>query len=72
MKFSNIGKFEMREIVSEFDATLIRLYGFNMLDADITRTQALNAFNEFHCPRKAAEVVGSRRGLRLEVALQPS
>jgi hypothetical protein len=32
----------------------------------------LNAFNEFHCPRKAAEVVGSRRGLRLEVALQPS
>lgn len=72
MTLNNIGKYEMREIVNEFDATLIRLFGLNMLDADISRYQALDAFNEFHCPRKAAEVIGNRRGLRVGATAQPS
>lgn len=58
-----IGKFEMRNIVNEFDTTLIRLYGLSMLDARITRHEAVNAYNEFHCPRRAAEVAGIRLGL---------
>lgn len=63
MDMNNIGKFEMRSIISEFDATLIRLYGVNMLDAAISRHDALNAYSEVRCPRKAAELSGLRLGL---------
>lgn len=63
MNMNEIGKFEMRSIVNEFDATLINLYGLNMLDAQINRCEALNAYGEFQCPRLAAEAMGARRGL---------
>ena len=66
MNMNNIGKFDMLKIVNEFDATLIRLYGVNMLDAEINRFEALNAYDEFRCPRKAAEVYGQRHGLNLQ------
>jgi hypothetical protein len=68
MDMNNIGKYEMLQIVNEFDATLIRLYGVNMLDAAITRYEALNAYDEIHCPRKAAEIFGQRHGLHLLAA----
>ncbi len=68
MDMNRIGKFEMRQIVSEFDATLIRLYGVNMLDAAISRYEALQAFNDFLCPRKAAEALALKRGLNLHAA----
>jgi hypothetical protein len=68
MNMNNIGKFEMREIVNEFDATLIRLYGVNMLDAAINRLEVLMAYDEFRCPRKAAEAYGARHGLNLQAA----
>jgi len=68
MNMNKIGKFEMREIVNEFDATLIRLYGMNMRDAAISRYEALNACNECECPRKAAEIFGQRHGLQLQAA----
>lgn len=64
MNMNDIGKFEMRLIISEFDATLIRVYGVNMLDADISRHEALNAYSEVRCPRKAAELSGLRLGLK--------
>jgi hypothetical protein len=67
MDMNNIGKFEMLKIVNEFDATLIRLYGVNMLDAAINRFEALIAYDEFHCPRKAAEIYGQRHGLNLQL-----
>jgi hypothetical protein len=63
MNMNRIGKFEQREIVNEFDATLIRLFGVNMLDAAITRHEVISAYNEVQCPRKAAELFGFRRGL---------
>jgi hypothetical protein len=66
MNMNHIGKFEMREIINEFDATLIRLFGVNMLDAAINRYEALGACSEFHCPRKAAEISGLRRGFSLQ------
>lgn len=66
MDMNRIGKFEMRAIVNEFDATLIRLFGVNMLDAEITRCEALNAYNEVRCASKAAEIYGQRRGLVLQ------
>jgi hypothetical protein len=68
MDMNNIGKFQMREIVNEFDATLIRLYGVNMLDAAINRLEVLMAYDEFQCPRKAAEAYGVRHGLNLQAA----
>lgn len=68
MNMNNVGKFEMRQIVDAFDATLIRLYGVNMLDAAITRLDAINAYDEFRCPHKAAEVSGLRRGLGQKAA----
>ena len=68
MNITGIGKFEMRTIINEFEATLIHLFGVNMLDAAINRHEALNAYNEFHCPRKAAEAFGLRRGLSLQAA----
>jgi hypothetical protein len=66
MDMNKIGKFEMRRIVNEFDAALIRLFGVNMLDAAINRYEALIACEEFDCPRKAAEAYGLRRGLNLQ------
>jgi len=63
MEMNPIGKFEMRRIVNEFDAALIQIFGVNMLDADISRLDAVNAYAETQCPRKAAEVYGLRRGL---------
>ena len=63
MSMNGIGKFEMRKIVNEFDSALIHLFGVNMLDAAITRQDALNAYNEVQCPRKAAEIYGQRLGL---------
>ena len=68
MSMNKIGKFEMREIVNEFDATLIRLYGVNMRDVALSRYEALRACNEFGCPTKAAEVYGQRHGLLLQAA----
>jgi hypothetical protein len=68
MNMSRIGKFQMREIIDEFDATLIRLYGVNMLDAAINRLDALMAYDEFQCARRAAEACGLRRGLTVHCA----
>lgn len=71
MDMNGIGKFEMRKIVSDFEATLISLFGVNMLDASISRLEALNAYSDFKCPFKAAQFYGLRRGLNLQIA-QPS
>lgn len=60
---SKIGKFEMRRIIDEFDATLIDRYGVNMRDAAVSRMDALNLFNEVRCATKAAELCGERLGL---------
>ena len=68
MNTNRIGKFEMLKIVNAFDAALIHLFGVNMLDAAISRHEALNAYNEVNCPRKAAEIYGLRRGLNLRTA----
>ena len=68
MDMNKIGKFEMREIVNEFDSTLIRLYGVNMRDVAISRYEALEACHEHDCPSKAAEVFGQRHGLLLQAA----
>jgi hypothetical protein len=64
MEMNHIGKYEMRAIVDEFDATLIRLYGMNMCDAAITRYEALSACAAARCPREAAELYGMRHGLK--------
>ena len=69
METNRIGKFEMRAIINEFDATLIDLFGVNMLDAAISRHDALEAYNEVRCPRKAAELSGLRLGLKLQGAM---
>lgn len=61
---TRIGKFEMRRIIDEFEATLIRLYGVNMRDAAISRLDALNLYNEVHSASRAAEICGERLGLR--------
>lgn len=63
MDMTRIGKFEMRCIVNEFDATLIRLYGVNMSDVAVSRLDALNLYNEVHSASKAAEICGERLGL---------
>jgi len=65
MTMNSIRKFEMRSIVSEFEDTLIRLYGVNMLDAAITRHEALVIYGEFKCARTAAAICGLRKGLSL-------
>lgn len=64
---NRIGKFEARKIVNEFDATLIELFGVNMSDAGISRHEAISAYNEANCARKAAEIFGQRRGFPLQV-----
>ena len=66
MEMNQIGKFEMRSIIDEFDATLVRLFCMNMLDAAISRYEALYAYQELRCPRKAAELLGQRLGLKLQ------
>lgn len=63
MSMNNIGKFDMRNIVNEFDATLIEVFGVNMSDAGITRHEAVTASNEMQSARKAAEAYGRRLGL---------
>jgi hypothetical protein len=68
MEINKIGKFEMRAILNEFDATLIRLFGVNMLDAAISRQDAIEAYNLTRCPRKAAELSGQRLGLKVQGA----
>lgn len=68
MDMNLIGKFEMRHILCEFEDTLIRLYGVNMLDAAISRYEALGIYNEFRCAQTAAAVCGLRKGLDLQSA----
>lgn len=63
MDMNSIGKFQLREILNAFDATLIRLYGVNMRDAGISRFDVISAQEEFGSPEKAAEALGTRRGL---------
>lgn len=63
MDMNNIGKFEMRKIINEFDAALIQLFGVNMLDAAVTRYEALFACQEVPSPHRAAEIYGQRHGL---------
>jgi hypothetical protein len=58
-----VGKFEMRQIINEFDTELINLFGVNMSDAGITRQAAILAYDEVNCARKAAENYGRRLGL---------
>jgi hypothetical protein len=65
---NRVGKFEMRKLINEFDATLIRLYGQNMCDASISRYEAIEACTHYGNPSKAAEVFGMRCGLMLQAA----
>ena len=68
MDMNRVGKFEMRELINEFDATLIHLYGQNMCDAGISRYEAMEACQLFGNPRRAAEMFGNCRGLLLQAA----
>lgn len=68
MNMNRIGKFEMRQLINEFDATLIRLYGQNMCDASISRYEALEACRAYGSPGKAAEEFGTRCGFMLQPA----
>lgn len=63
MEMNRVGKFETRRIINEIDAVLIASYGLNMLDAKITREEAMRAFNETGSTRQAAELCASRHGL---------
>ena len=63
MEMTRIGKFEVLRIVNEIDSILIGSYGVNMLDAKITREEALRAFNETGSARLAAELCAGRHGL---------
>ncbi|MCX7173991.1 MAG: hypothetical protein NT159_08705 [Proteobacteria bacterium] len=63
MEMNRVGKFETRRIINEIDAVLIASYGVNMLDAKITREEALRAFNEAGSTRQAAELCASRHGI---------
>lgn len=65
MNFNGKGNFDRREIIREFDATLMHLFGVNMLDAAISCQEALNAYSEVHCPHKAVEMLANRRCLNL-------
>lgn len=67
--YSNIGKFEARKLVTEFDALLIELYGRNMTDAKITRQEALVAIDTVGSTRKAVEFLGMARGLAASTAV---
>jgi len=63
MSINNVGKFEIRRIVDDFDSALIKLFGINMTDAGISRFEAVGAIEEAGCPRRAAELFGQKRGL---------
>lgn len=60
---NRIGKFEMLQVINEFDAALIRLFGINMRDAAVSRWDALNLYSEVNSAQKAAEICGQRLGL---------
>lgn len=64
MEMNRVGKFEVRRIVNEIDSILIESYGANMLDARITREEALRAFKETGTTREAAEACARRRDLQ--------
>lgn len=72
MSTNRVGKFEARKIVNEFDAALIELFGVNMSDAGISRFDALSAVEETHSARKAAEILGIRKGLAPLTSDRPS
>lgn len=63
MTMNPIGKFEMRDVVREFEGTLIRLFGMNMLDAAISRYEALDIYSQVRCASTAAAICGMRKGL---------
>lgn len=63
MNMNAIGKFDSLKLINEFDHALIELYGLNMLDAKISRYEALSWMAETHCARQAAELVGKQKGL---------
>jgi len=60
--YSNIGKFEGRKLVAEFDALLIQLYGRNMTDAKITRQEAIAAITTHGSAQAAVDALGVVRG----------
>ena len=62
-RVSKVGKFESRRKINEFDSALIELFGTNMTDAGISRFEALSLIDETGDIRKAAELLGNRRGL---------
>jgi len=63
MEMNRVGKFEVRRIINEIDSVLIEWYGVNMLDAKISREEALRAYNETGSARRAADLCAGRRGL---------
>ena len=71
MYTTRTGKLEIRAIITEFDKTLMLRFGVNMLDASISRSDALNAFHETQCPVKAAELCAARLGLKPETSPRP-
>jgi len=68
MEMNRIGKFESRRLINEFDAELIRRYGMNMLDASISRFEALCACQALGSPGKAAEFFAARCGCGIVAA----
>ena len=60
--YSNIGKFEGRKLVAEFDALLIQLHGRNMTDAKITRQEAIAAITAHGSAQAAVDALGIQRG----------
>ncbi len=66
--YSNIGKFEARKLIAEFDALLIQLYGRNMTDAKITRQDAVAAIAATGSAQKAVETLSAARGLQQQKA----
>ena len=63
MTINRVGKFEARKLIEQFDQALIELFGLNMSDAGIARMDALSAIEETQDARKAAELLGVRKGL---------
>ena len=62
--YSNIGKFEARKLISEFDALLIQTYDRNMTDAKITRQEAIAEITRHGSVPEAVEALGLARGLQ--------
>lgn len=63
MNMNAIGKFDSLKLVNEFDRALIELYGLNMLDAQISRFEALSWMAQTHSAHRAAELLGEQKGL---------